>query len=339
MHRITVIIPTRRRPDALRRALSSVFNQVARELIEEVIISENSTDRRSLEVVQQFTGLPVRHVFQDPQVSFEGHFATLAARARSEWVAGLADDDLWGRHHLSEAARGLQTYPDAIAFIGRNIGFSDRRGDMHVLGLAFPGIRDLSATESGEDFALLGPCDMAAACLLATPLNLWAVVVRRSNLLEAVRAFSDPKPGVDADRYFMWRLGAQGKVVVGREITLFSQYHAESTAVQYLKENREFHQRMAWQYSRRILAESSAAGLDVRTRWVEWVEGLTEAERKWMWDHRQPWPVEALREAWPGVIEKYWPEKRRCAKDILRDWSPPAIWELASKLRLRSSRR
>lgn len=137
----------------------------------------------------------------------------------------------------------------------------------------------------------------------------------------------------------MWRLGLQGRVIVGREITLFSRYHANSAAVRYVSENRKLHQEMARTYSLRILAESCAAGLDVRSRWLQWVEELSEAERFWLWDHRQPWLADTLREAWPGVLERYWPAKKISAKDRLRLWSPPALWELACKLRLRFSRR
>jgi glycosyltransferase involved in cell wall biosynthesis len=339
MHKITVLIPTRRRPEGLRLALNSVQAQASCELIEEVIVSENSPDRRSLEVVQQFTGLRVRHVFQEPELSFEAHFAALAARARSEWVACLADDDFWGRYHLSEAARGLERYPEATAFIGRNIGYVDLRGDLHVKGLAFPGVRDPDTQRGDDAFCLLGPADMAAACLLATPLNMWAMVVRKASLLNALQAFSDPQPGHDADRYFMWRLSLQGKVVVGREITLFSRYHAESTAELYVKENPELHQRMVRTYSNRILAESLAAGLDVRGRWEEWIKGLSSAERSWIWDQRHPWFPDALLKAWPGVLERYWPPRKVSAKNLLREWTPPALWDWASKIRLRCARR
>lgn len=77
MMKTTILIPTYQRARLLYIALASVRSQTDRDLIAEVVVSENSADRGSLDVAAEFEDLPIRHVFQHPPVDPGTHFAKL----------------------------------------------------------------------------------------------------------------------------------------------------------------------------------------------------------------------------------------------------------------------
>lgn len=95
--KISIVIPTSRRPDLLRAALFSVANQVVRPA--EVVIVCDSCDPISMD--------GIRSDFQARRLVCDRPFGASAARnmgacaATGEWLAFLDDDDWWLPEYLS----------------------------------------------------------------------------------------------------------------------------------------------------------------------------------------------------------------------------------------------
>ena len=80
---VTVVITTIGRPDFLRTALQSVRNQVNRDVIGEVVVSENKGDRRTEQVVREFPDLPIRYLFREPSLPIVEHLFSTVREART----------------------------------------------------------------------------------------------------------------------------------------------------------------------------------------------------------------------------------------------------------------
>jgi glycosyltransferase involved in cell wall biosynthesis len=117
MSRVSVLIPTAARPETLEVTLRAVSRQVSRDdLIAEVIVSENLSDRRSEAIVSKFPELPIKYVFREPVFDrgFD-HVYRLFCEAQSEFVAFVCDDDVWSPGHLAAAVESLDRNPDVVA--------------------------------------------------------------------------------------------------------------------------------------------------------------------------------------------------------------------------------
>ena len=171
---ITVIIPTHRRPEMLQSALQSVANQSRRDLIKEVIVSENSDDLRSKHIVEEFPELPVTYLQQSPTVEAYYHFAILVEKVKTDYVALLGDDDMWGRYHLEEAHRCLMQEPDSIAYVGWDAYISDEFSP--VSGSRFDPLGILKSCAKKKGYFKVDFLNMTLECLNITPFNMWSLV-------------------------------------------------------------------------------------------------------------------------------------------------------------------
>lgn len=121
---VSVVIPTRARPELLRRALGSVLGQQYAGQIECVVIHDGE-DPRPGEAL---------HAGGRRVVALRNHRATGAAGARNcgilaargKFVALCDDDDIWLPHKLKSQIELLATDPSAVGVGG---GFLLRHGD------------------------------------------------------------------------------------------------------------------------------------------------------------------------------------------------------------------
>lgn len=109
---ITCVVPTHGRPVHLRRALESVADQTL--ACERVIVESDIVDEATRTVIAEFaTKLPLAYGEQDVPVTQRtaGRSRNAgAAKAESEYVAFLDDDDIWVPHHLEYLARVVDDY-------------------------------------------------------------------------------------------------------------------------------------------------------------------------------------------------------------------------------------
>lgn len=332
--KVTVLIPTHRRPALLRSTLQSVQGQSRPDLIAEVIVSENSDDPGSESVCREFPSLPLRHVFQLPVVSAGEHFARLLDRAKTEWVALLGDDDMWGRYHLEEAVRCLAKYPSAVAYVAQDARVtSDARtatGGHHcsLITANSPERRDTFA-----DSWLIDQLEMGVACLAVTPLNVWAVVGRRDALAEAFQAFSEPDSGHDSDRFMFWLLARQGPVVVGREIGAFYRIHAGNACKQLLSEDFAKQQRKAAKYTHRIIADAEKDDLPLKEAWMAAITNLAPRDRLAYWESAIPGAKQAIESKWRADVRPLFQNAPQALAWLAAQYTPPILWRHILRLK------
>jgi len=330
---ISVAIPTFKRPAMLRDTLESVRNQSRRDLIAEVIVSENSQDTRSEQVVGEFTDLPIRFIRQSPPLQVGDHLSLLPSLCQAQFVALVGDDDMWGRYHLEESARLLNSESDAVACVNVAVIVNDSSRSIDkphstLIQAASPPI-----SERFADHLLFGPKDVLVSSLLWTPLNMWAIVAQREPLMEAFRVFLDPDQGTDCDRYMLWRLSTIGPIAIGREVGLFYRMHRDSGCAQMDAAAPDFH-RQSWKRNvQRMLDESADLGIDARK---EWLNAVGVQSLSWVNSISSPLTCasrEVLVDRWGsncGLADA--PPQMSGAGHFLRQCLPPIVVRAARRL-------
>ena len=334
---ITVSIPTYKRPVLLRAALESVRNQSRPDLIAAVIVSENSSDPGSEEICRDFGDLPIRFVRHTLGLDAYWHFPRIVELAETEHVALLGDDDLWGRYHIEEAARQLSAHPNAVAYIGGSAIVNDSSRAIVGPYAIVCQSRIPPHSDRFADHWLWSAQDVLLASLLVTPLNMWAIVGRRGDLLKAMQVYTEPNQGIDADRVMIWELSRLGQIVIGREIDLFYRMHNSNACAQMTSEAPLHHYQKARENTERILSEASAMGINTRALWLEMIAQMTP--HQWSGVRDFPWTPPAARDAlmaaWGDDARLTAPPLPLAArlKAIARDILPPCLYRTLSGLR------
>lgn len=271
---ISVLIPTANRPDYLRHALESVIYQSRKDLIGEVIVSNNGTIDVA-DVVTSFTSLPIDFIEQSEKLSPGAHFEWLVSRARFPLIAMLADDDMWGRYHLEEASRLLDKNPQALAAFNQTVAVQN--ASRQIFWSYGQLVQSFSANSVNplDDAFVFKRGELLLDTLIKTPLNIWSMVAKRVEVAKQMHVFSEPSAGLDSDRYFVWRLNSEGVVIAGREVGLFMRVHPQMAGAVMKSEGQERYAAKSKEYSRRIVEESRALGLPVEELWNSFWNGLS----------------------------------------------------------------
>jgi len=126
---VSVIVPTHNRPDMLKIALQSIFDQTFQDF--EIIVVNDA-------------GEDVEHVLKainSPKISFLQHETNkglAAARntgiraARGKYIAYLDDDDIYYPDHLETLTNFLEETGAKVAYSDACIGFQEKRDDLFV---------------------------------------------------------------------------------------------------------------------------------------------------------------------------------------------------------------
>lgn len=125
--KISVLIPTYKRPHQLREALSSVAIQDL-SLVGEVLIGDNSPaefTQKNLCVIEEFSKLPIIVFAHDPPKGPYPNHWFLAEQSRYEYILFLHDDDRLCRGALSTLTQAVESNPDCTIWFGRNLVMSE----------------------------------------------------------------------------------------------------------------------------------------------------------------------------------------------------------------------
>jgi hypothetical protein len=331
---ISVVIPTRKRPEYLRSALSSVAAQTRLGSVCDVIVSENGNDERSKDVCSEFTKLPIRYVTRCPELEPVCHFETIVAEASGPWVALLGDDDMWGRYHIEEAERALALYPEIIAFVG---GCAIVRNESRrvwggfgttVESILWPSSNGVSTIE------LWSAKRMYLESLVRTPLNIWGVVARKSQLLEAISQWRRMSLAFDADRIFLCNLASQGPLAVGREIGVFYRVHPESTCAIYWAKVKA-RDKACRETTRTIIANAEESGIDIRKEWRLALESMNYHQRREYLASALPGTRQALAQCWGKDAFGRGDKIRRALlfRRAFKSLCPPFVWDALKRAR------
>jgi glycosyltransferase involved in cell wall biosynthesis len=125
---ISVVIPTRNRPESLLRAVRSVLTQTLKDL--EVLVVIDGHDPASVEALSAISDSRLR--WTELAVSGGGNAARNigASMGKGEWIAFLDDDDEWLPTKLEHQARlAAESKPDEVSIIGCRFLVRDRNGE------------------------------------------------------------------------------------------------------------------------------------------------------------------------------------------------------------------
>lgn len=337
--KISIVVPTCNRPRMLRSALRSIQGQSRPDLIAEIIVSENSVGGAPVPETEaacrECGDLPVTYHRQPSQLRIVDHFRWIVRQAKGDWVAWLADDDMWGRFHLEEAARFLGKNPSAVAYIGESVlMINDSRSITAPFRETLHSFLEENAT-AYKDSSIWGMEEMMVECMPQTPLNMWAMVARKEVLVEAVESLVPSNVGYESDRIFLWRVATQGKIVVGKEVTTFFRTHDDNAFLRMWKQNRAEQERMTRFYIQQIIQEAAERGIQPREAWMKVWSRLDDAAKRRiikkvgkesMDEIRKQWGEEAV-----AVAEEAAPQKPGRA-GLLKPLVPPVLWDAAAKL-------
>jgi glycosyltransferase involved in cell wall biosynthesis len=326
----SVLVPTMRRPELLRCALTSIVRQTRRDLILEVVVSENGKDPSSQKVCEEFSSLPIRYFFHDEPKAACEHFDWMAAQATGGWVAWLADDDMWGRYHLEEADRLFHSHPDAVAYAGQAVTvFSSQRVPIN-------GWRETIDSIICEDRLKYMDCRvwdrniMFVETVCHTPLNMWGMVFRKDAFVHAIGSIRDLSDMIfDNDRYFLWNLSHVGNVLVGQEVTLFYRNHGENTWMQLMRDSREHQYAMTRKMTRMILNDALKLGMPAKDLWFAVCSRLDQTAKTRL-ERCGKRALEELVQVW-GKEAGFVDPKSGRARHIKR-WLPPVLFDALIRL-------
>ncbi|MEQ1697193.1 MAG: glycosyltransferase family 2 protein [Hyphomicrobiaceae bacterium] len=89
--KVSVLIPTRERPDTLVKSLKTVVNQSYSNL--EIIVSDNASSPETEAVVRSFECPRIRYFNTGKRISMSHNFEFALSKATGDWIAAIGDDD------------------------------------------------------------------------------------------------------------------------------------------------------------------------------------------------------------------------------------------------------
>ncbi|MBI4491938.1 MAG: glycosyltransferase family 2 protein [Chloroflexi bacterium] len=114
--RLSVLIPTYRRPHYLSECLGSVLRSGGDQPVE-IIVSDNASPDETSEVVASFADRRIRYYRNSNNLGPEVNILRLLEYAQGEWIFFLTDDDLMNPNCVLETMRIVQTYPQVAVII------------------------------------------------------------------------------------------------------------------------------------------------------------------------------------------------------------------------------
>ena len=121
---VSAIIPTRDRPDLLRRAIRSVLDQRGGHLLEVIVVFDQEEPDKDLHA--EFPDAPLRLVVNNRTPGLAGARNSGIDVALGEWVAFCDDDDAWSRDRLQRQLALANRLPHVDFVVA---GIEIRRGN------------------------------------------------------------------------------------------------------------------------------------------------------------------------------------------------------------------
>lgn len=115
--RVSVVVPTRNRPDMLAQSLASIRALEGPDLALEILVGDNGDAAVNREIVETFGAV---HLSAGPSGAGAARNAALRA-ATGDYIAFLDDDDVWLPSHLRDHLAMLEARPELDAVMGQVI--------------------------------------------------------------------------------------------------------------------------------------------------------------------------------------------------------------------------
>ncbi|MCP4967353.1 MAG: glycosyltransferase family 2 protein [bacterium] len=139
--RVSAVIPTRDRPELLRRAIRAMLTQTGEQLCEIIIVFDQSEPDESL--VELSIEPPIRVIANSHKPGLAGGRNTGIEAATGEWIAFCDDDDVWASDKLERQLDALATKPEADFAVGSVVIAYGSKRIPRKAGIQEIGIADL----------------------------------------------------------------------------------------------------------------------------------------------------------------------------------------------------
>ena len=167
--RISVVVPTRNRPDTLRQALASIRALEADDLTFEILVGDDGDDPRTRGVCAEFGA---KHLPVSENSSGAARNAGLVA-ATGDLIAFLDDDDVWMANHVRPHLAVLDARPEVEAVMAR----------------VMPVDEELRATGGPWPLTVCAEGDESVRAMLSGYFPQIGATIVRASVREAVGAF------------------------------------------------------------------------------------------------------------------------------------------------------
>lgn len=211
--RVTIIVPTYRRPQMMARAVRSALNQTYQDL--QVDIYDNASDDQTAEVAMALAAEDprVRYHRRQQNIGLVENFADAQAAVKTEYFSFLADDDLLLPEFLQRAVASLSADREAM-FVASPVPLVNSRG------------RILLVAGHNWPIGLQRPPD-AMMALLRRGHFVWTGTVFRRAVTEQV-GLLDPKASVCSDLDFQLRIAGRFPFLTIPDIGAVFSWHQDS---------------------------------------------------------------------------------------------------------------
>ncbi|MET8833962.1 glycosyltransferase family 2 protein [Micromonospora sp. NPDC004540] len=205
---ISVVVPTRDRPELLRAALDAILSQAHPGLIEAVVVYDQSEPDRSLELDRG--DRRVRVITNTRSPGLAGARNTGIEAATGDLVAFCDDDDEWLPGKLAAQLGALDVHPDgALVSCGIRVSYDDRTVD-----------RSLDRSRVSLEALLRDRL---------TELHPSTFLIRRAALLDAIGLVDEQIPGSYAEDYeFLLRAARYAPLVNVESPYVLVRWHKRS---------------------------------------------------------------------------------------------------------------
>lgn len=227
--KLSVVLPTCRRPDMLNTALRSITTQSALSQVSEIIVIENGADRQSEAVCNEFPLLPINYVFNSIPIAPGRHLAKeWLQHIREDHFSILFDDDWWTENHLE---RGIQSFAFAKDVVASYGACAWIEGENHYLKQLFGQFNMWFATDEKPigDRWRFQLQQMLVANLISTSCHFSSLIVNRSAWAECIEELDDNP--FDTDRIIATQLCTKGSVILDRIPSVLIRQHAGQEGV------------------------------------------------------------------------------------------------------------
>ncbi|MCP9860387.1 glycosyltransferase family A protein [Cyanobium sp. Cruz-8H5] len=227
--KVSVLLPTCKRPEMLRTALRSIAAQNALSQVSEIIVIENGEDRRSASVCSEFKLLPINYIFNSiPIPPGRRHALESLRHIKEEKMAILFDDDWWTENHLERGIQSFSFAKDVVASYGACAWIED---EDHHLKQLFGQYNMWFATDEKPigDRWRFQLQQMLVANLISTTCHFSSLIVNRAAWAECIEGLDDNP--FDTDRIIATQLSTKGSVILDRIPSVLIRQHAGQEGV------------------------------------------------------------------------------------------------------------
>lgn len=217
--RVTIAIPTYNRADFLAESLSSALAQTFTDF--EVVIADNASTDHTADVVASFTDPRIHYHRHPSNIGQTANWQFTFNQAQGEFVAPLADDDLYLPDHLATAIEVLEQYPEVAyytcpaEYFGRNHG------------LEF--YRPVAITDFDTRVIYFAPEQAVNFLGIDNPGPMNSMVCRKKALHSSL--FWGPPGYLPQDLLLMSQLMAQGGFVFCNRVNTRFRVHDSNTSI------------------------------------------------------------------------------------------------------------